>query len=197
MTIINFSKKYIFIENHQTGSEIIRQYLNKYDSELPAHNYIYLKPFGIGKNYISVKKYLDSRQIDINDFYIFGFIQHPITRINSCYQYEYDQGFSNVSQLGQNSRDFNFYIQQDLNLSFFGIESVFFNQQNQLPKNVHIFKIEDLSKVWNQISLKVVGLRGVRVPHITETFQRPYSVKAPSIVALRKKYPLDWVDYLD
>lgn len=197
MTIINLSQKYIFIENHQTGSEIIRQYLNKYDSEKPIQNYIYLNTFGLGHNYISVKKYLDSRQIDINDFYIFGFIQHPITRINSCYQYEHDQGFSNVSQLCQNSRDFNFYIQQDLNLSFFSIESVFFNQQNQLSKNVHIFKIEDLSMVWNQISMKVVGLRGVPCPSIHVSVQNIYPIKAQSVVSLRKKYHLDWLEYLD
>ena len=196
MTIINLSQRYIFINNHQTGSEIIEQYQHKYNSENPTQNYIYLKSFGPGQNYTSVKKYLDSRQIDINDFYIFGFIQHPITRVESCYQYEHEQGFSNVSQLGQNSRDFNFYIQHDLNLSFFGIESVFFDQHNRLPKNVHIFKIEDLSMVWNQIS-GIMGLNGVRVQQFPVPVKRRYSVKTPSIALLRKRYPLDWGEYFE
>ena len=75
MTIINLSQRYIFINNHQTGSEIIEQYQHKYNSENPTQNYIYLKSFGPGQNYISVKNYLDLRQININDFYIFGFIK--------------------------------------------------------------------------------------------------------------------------
>lgn len=196
MTIISFSKKYIFIENHETGSEIIRKHLNKYDSEQATHNYIYLESVGPGRNYISVKNYLDLRQININDFYIFGFIRNPITRIASCYQHEYAKKMSNVKDLNLNSKDFNLYIKKDLNLYFNGLDTVFYNHERKIPPNVHIFEIEKIKQEWSQIRTKL-GLKNTLVPHLNLTSEDTYYLEPSTAIAIREKYPFDWDFYFN
>lgn len=191
MTIISLSQRYIFIENHQTGSEIIRQFLHKYNSELPGNKYIYLKPLGLGQNYISIQKYLHSHQIEINDFYIFGFVRNPITRIESCYQYEHEKQMSNVKDLNLNSRDFNLYIKGDLNLHFNGIDTVFYNHEGRIPSNVHIFEIEKIKQQWSQIESKL-GLRTTFVPHVHSISEETFYLEPSAALVLREKYPVDW-----
>ena len=186
MTLINFRRKYIFIYNHQTGCDNIYQYIKS------NHN-VCIKKY---KNYIDIKKYLDSLNININDFYILGFIRNPVTRIASCYLSEYNQRLSNVKYLSLNSKDFNFYIIKELTLSFLGIEDVFFGHEKQFLSNVHIFKIEDLSKDWKIISSKL-GLDGISVSLFSEDIYHQFNLSPKAALTLKKKYPLDWFFYFN
>lgn len=195
MTIINFQKKYIFINNPQTGSEFMCNLLLAHHPESHLIKKYKQTNFSQDDNFMSLKKYLDSLNIDIKDFYIFGFVRNPVTRIQSCYLAEHHYQFSNVRNLKLNSQDFNYYIKFDLNLSFHGMDTVFLDQRYQIPSNVYIFKIEQLSKYWELITSKV-DLPPLPIPTIKEKRSGiDFFLRPQEAILLRRLYPIDWYYY--
>lgn len=196
MTIIHFKKKYIFIANKKTGSTSIHNILKKDSPDICSTKTIHERPIGKHDNYTKIKKFLDSKNMDINQFYIFGFVRNPITRIKSCYKYEHKKKMTNVQNLEMNSKDFNHYIKKDLNLHFSGIDTVFYNHEGKIPPNVHIFEIEKVAKQWRQIESKL-GLTNTVVPNLNQTSEKTFYLEPSVAIVLRKKYPLDWDFYFN
>ena len=196
MTIIHFKKKYIYINNKKTNSTWIYDILKEDSPEIWVRGYINQKPIGKNDNYIQIKTFLDSKKIDINQFYIFGFVLNPITRIACCYHYENTQKMSNVKDLNLNSKDFNLYIKKDLNLHFDGIDTVFYNHERKKPFNVHIFEIERVTQLWEQIEYKL-GLNNVMIPYLNQTHQPPFYLEPTAAIVIRDKYPVDWDFYFN
>ena len=196
MTIIHFKKKYIFIANKKTGSTSIHDILKKDSPDICSTKTVHERPIGKHDNYIQIKKFLDSKNMDINQFYIFGFVRNPITRMKSCYKYEHKKKMSNVKNLKMNSKDFNHYIKKDLNLHFDGIDTVFYNHEREIPPNVHIFEIEKVAKQWGQIESKL-GLTNTLVPHLNPSKKEKLYLEPLASIVIREKYAVDWNFYFN
>ena len=120
MTIIDFNKKFIFIANKKTGSTSLHSYFKKHLS----NNFIYSiesindNPLGKHDSYLDIKNFLSDININIDTFYIFGFVRDPIDRIKSCYKYEKYRNFKYLQNFKLNSDDFNKYITLNLTTHF-------------------------------------------------------------------------------
>lgn len=147
MTIIDFKNKFIFIANKKTGSTTIHNYLKRFSSNhsIYSKKSIFDKPIGKHDSYLKIKSYLESINVNIDKYYIFGFIRNPCDRIKSCYKYEKYKNFEHLKDYNLNSDDFNKYIKLNLVKHFDPVDKMFFNENNEIPINITIFKLENLN----------------------------------------------------
>ena len=196
MTIIDFEKKFIFIANKKTGSSSIHKYYKIFLSKNRIFSTfsIFSKPIGKHDTYLEIKKYLDKKKININDFYIFGFIRDPITRIKSSFLYEKKDYQHNYNL---NNFDFNYYIKKGEEKHFHSINEVFYNEQNKLPNNVHIFKLENIEnsiKIINKaIGKKNNNMNTLKVFNATE--KKNLIIKPYTLLILKNRYKTDFEYY--
>ena len=101
---------------------------------------------------------------------------------------------SNIKGLKMVSSDFNYYIKMNLNLTFNGIDTIFYNEAKQVSPNVHIFKIENLNKVWPQIST-VINFKEKIQPDLDFSCKKNFSLTPKAAITLRHNYPIDWNYY--
>jgi hypothetical protein len=149
MTIIDYSKKYIFISNMKTASTYINNIFAEFKPDILLDNSVnQYKSIGKHSSYLKLKHFLKENSYDINDFYIFFFIREPVSRLISCFNYEtnnrkndiltwYNYNFEN------NQTCFEDYIKIKSH-HFKTIDEMIFDENGQIPPNIHIFKYEDL-----------------------------------------------------
>jgi hypothetical protein len=152
MTIINLKKKYIFISNKYCYPQMINNilYQDGYDS---CYN-------GIGMNYVQLKKILEKKNINIDEFYIFGFIRDPIDRLLECFKNDYRKNIFLKKYgiiFGYNIQSFITYVSYNYDIDFNNFEFMFHNQEGELSQNINIFKyeniIESLIEIFNKINI--------------------------------------------
>jgi len=149
MTIINLKKKYIFLANPKTGSTSVHTLLNDEESII-RRNSKKEKPFGKHDTYLQVKNYLSSINLNINDFFIFGFIREPIGRMKSVINHLLNSKRKEEAKtlMKNDWKQFMTYVEEHL---FYSVEKMFFDENNQLPHNVHILKMENMEQELQKI----------------------------------------------
>lgn len=87
MTLISYKYKFIFLANMKCASTTIHKLLQ----DICEEKYIVSKkekPLGRHDNAYKVKKYIESKGYNWEDFFVFTTIRNPYGRIVSCYKYE-------------------------------------------------------------------------------------------------------------
>ena len=195
MTIINFDKKFIFIANQKTGSTSVHDYyinsLSK--NSIYSARSIHSKPIGKHDNYRTIKQYLDKSGFNIDDFYIFGFIRNPVERIKSCFLYEKKIHCHNYEI---NNENFKKYIENNDEKHFTACNEVFYNQNTELPSNVHIFKIENLYKSIEIINKNIdIEDNNIEIKTLNSSKQCVLIMNPKTLEILRNRYDSDFTYY--
>ena len=197
MTIIDFKYKYIFIANMKTASTSIHDYYKNYlsNNNITSKESINVKPIGKHDTYQDIKRYLDKLKIDINDFYIFGFVRDPVKRIKSCFLYEYKNKYHKYLL---NNSEFNKYIRNNGEKHFWPVYKVFYNENLKLPNNVHIFKMENLYESIKIIN-KSIGFKDldIKIKIMNSTPVNNLIIEPVELEILKKRYKSDFTYYKD
>ncbi len=152
MTIINLKKKYIFISNKNCYPPLINQilYRDNYDSCYNA----------MEMNYVQLREIFEKKNINIDEFYIFGFIRDPIDRLLESFKNDYRKNIYLKKYgiiFGYNIQSFITYVSYNYYNDFNKFEYMFHNQDGVLPENVNIFKyeniIESLIEIFKNINI--------------------------------------------
>jgi len=196
MTIIDFKKKFIFIANEKTGSTSFHNYYKNFlsNDKIYSARSKNTRPIGKHFNYQNIKNYLDKRKINIDDFYIFGFIRNPVERIKSCFCYE---KMRKRHKYYINNQNYNKYIKNNDEKHFSPINEVFYNENNKLPNNVHIFKIENINESIKIIN-KTIGINNnTKFPFLNVSKKQDLIITSKKLEILKKRYKLDFSYYPD
>ena len=149
MTIIDYSKKYIFISNMKTASTYINNIFAEFKPDILLDTCVNeYKSIGKHSSYLKLKQFLKEINYDINDFYIFFFIREPVSRLISCFNYETNNRANDMSSwydfnFENNQRCFEEYIKIKSH-HFITIDEMIFDENGEIPPNIHIFKYENL-----------------------------------------------------
>ena len=202
MTIINLKKKYIFLANPKTGSTSVHTLLNDKESIIRCTSKKE-KPFGKHDTYLQVKNYLSSINLNINDFFIFGFIREPIDRMKSVINHLLmSKNKKTAKTLMKNDwKQFMTYAEEKL---FYSVEKMFFDENNQLPHNVHILKMENMEQELQKI-FKVIKNSRKRQRMIKKERRTCHKNKGQYIFKkqlsdevinlIKDRFPRDWIYY--
>jgi len=167
MTIIDFSKKYIFISNMKTASTYVNNIFAKFKPDILLDKGVnQYKSIGKHSSYLKLKQFLKEINYDINDFYIFFFIREPVSRLISCFNYETNNRTNDILtwynyKFENNQKCFEDYIKIK-SRHFKTIDEMIFDENGKIPPNIHIFKYEDLYQsvktILNDLKLELIKL---------------------------------------
>jgi len=87
MTLISHKHKFIFLANQKCGSTTLEAMLKPYACEAFTKG-IRAKPVGRHDSAVKVKRYLASKGLKLDDYFVITTIRNPFTRIPSCYAFE-------------------------------------------------------------------------------------------------------------
>ena len=158
MTLISHRHKFVFLANPKCASTSIHEFLRPHSDKAFTIS-VYQKPLGTHAYAKEVKKYLEKRNYNWDDYFVFTTIRNPLNRIKSCYYYERDfwQNKDPIDLFTRTPKDFKKYVLGSwYNRRF--IDVVKFtsddNGNNLVDK---IIKVEDIDKEMPLI-LKEIGL---------------------------------------
>jgi hypothetical protein len=149
MTIIDYSKKYIFISNMKTASTYINNIFAEFKPDILLDTCVNeYKSIGKHSSYLKLKQFLKEINYDINDFYIFFFIREPVSRLISCFNYETLNRRKEILKWYKypwknNQSDFEKYIHIKSH-HFRTVNQMLFDENGKIPNNVDIYKYENL-----------------------------------------------------
>lgn len=199
MTVINLKKKYIFIANMKTASTTIHYLLKKDNPDLISMKSVKTKPIGKHDNYNKIKFFLKTHNLNIDNFYIFGFIREPCDRMQSCFNHDITGNYLLRKYgliYGYNIQSLTSYVNYGLEQHFQPFKYMFCNKNGILPTNVHIFKYEELDKSINNIFNKFNIPKPNKLPNINKSnIETNYIFDNKLKEVIKKRYPDDWSYY--
>lgn len=158
MTLISHKHKFIFLANQKCASTSIHEFLRPY-SDKAYTIWIHQKPLGTHATAAEVKKYMEKRKYNWEDYFVFTTIREPFSRIKSCYYYEIDFSVNRdlTDLFRPTPKDFKKYVMGDWFMKrFLDIEKFTCDKQgNNLVSK--IMRIEDATKEMPEI-LKKLGI---------------------------------------
>ena len=183
MTFINLKNKYIFISN------IIN---NNFLSFSEEHIYLNLKTFK------DINIYLNNNKLDINNFYVFTFIKDPIQLIYNNFVNDLKNDYHlkiNGTIYGNNIQSLYSYIKYNHCRNIFSLKDYYYENES-LPNNMHIFKIEDIQIILNMLSSKFkfknkIIKNNLNNKVININFEIDLNLKK----LIKNKYPIFWSYY--
>ncbi|MEZ5003499.1 MAG: sulfotransferase family 2 domain-containing protein [Chitinophagales bacterium] len=158
MTLISHKHKFVFLANPKCASTSIHEFLRPYSDKAFTIS-VYQKPLGTHAYAKEVKRYLEKRDYQWEDYFVFTTIRNPLNRIKSCYYYERDfwQNKDPIDLFIRTPKDFKKYVLGNwYNRRFIDINR-FTSDNNGINIVNKIIKVEDID-VEMPIILKQIGI---------------------------------------
>lgn len=150
MTLISYRYKFIFLANMKCGSSTVHMYFKDYADEIYISS-VSEKPLGRHDNAVKVKRYIEKKGYNWNEFYVFTTIRNPLTRIKSCYCYE--------KQKKRNLPTFEMYVLNNLFLKehFTPLNRFAYKNRKLIVNKVIRLEelFEELSKIATQLNIQL------------------------------------------
>ena len=158
MTLISHKHRFIFLANPKCASTSIHEFLRPYSDKSYTLS-VYQKPLGTHSNARQVKKYIERKGKNWNDYFVFTTIRNPLSRIKSCYYYEIDffQNRDPIDLFTPTPKDFKKYVLGNWFTKRFIDVIKFTSDENNNSLVNKIIKVEDIDKEM-PIILKEIGL---------------------------------------
>ena len=219
MSEISHSKKFVFIANPKTASTSVAAVLRQaFPGELVKDPPV--GAMGLHSNYLGLRTYLQREGYNIDEYFVFGFLRHPLTRISSAHFHQKNAdtyphtGYINPIK----DKDIEFYIKwlgaqknpsskrlaigdESNVLLFRKLNYMFYDESGKLPSNVFIYKTEEIEARIPEI-LKTIDpihspFYNKKIPVKNRKHRgRAHTSLSPESLALLKNYaPLDFEYY--
>ena len=196
MTFINFKKKYIYISNIKEISYLIN---NLFISLSSNHRFINIYTFKEIDEYLHTLNF----NLNINDFYIFTFIQDPIKFIYNNFIEDINNDYYLNKEgiiYGKNIQSFYSYIKYNHCRNIFNIKDYYYNKDGYLNKNVNIFKIENIGNIINKLSIVFnIDLENIindiNINQINNKYNINFDLNIQIKDLVKSRYPIFWSYY--
>ena len=196
MTFINFKKKYIYISNIKEISYLIN---NLFISLSSNHRFINIYTFKEIDEYLHTLNF----NLNINDFYIFTFIQDPIKLIYNNFIEDINNDYYLNKEgiiYGKNIQSFYSYIKYNHCRNIFNIKDYYYNKDGYLNKNVNIFKIENIGNIINKLSIVFnIDLENIindiNINQINNKYNINFDLNIQIKDLVKSRYPIFWSYY--
>lgn len=145
--MISHKYKFVFLANQKCASTTIHELLRPYSDKSFTFS-IYQKPLGTHSDARTVKRYLEKRGYNWEDYLVFTTIRDPLDRIRSCYRYERDfsQNRDLTDLFTPTPKDFKKYVMGDWFLKRFRDIKDFTSDKNGNCLVDKIIRVEELDE---------------------------------------------------
>ncbi len=147
MTLISHKHKFVFLANQKCGSTTLHEMLKPFSDKAYTFS-VYQKPLGTHATAREVRKYLEKRNYNWDDYYVFTTIREPYSRIKSCYRYETDwkKHRDIVDLFIRTPKSFKRYVMEDWFFRRFIDINEFIGDENKKSMIQQVIKMEDFDK---------------------------------------------------
>lgn len=187
--MVSISKKYkfVYIAIPKTASTSITKCLEKFTDEPDFFHHA---------RAIEVKKYLEEKELDWNDFYCFSTVRNPWTLLVSAYNHMRQQAQESYTNLEQYPLDFPAWVKKWGDVQQYHIEYMCYDMQGKCLINSFL-KMEELDIEFPKL-MKRLGLNA-ELPMLNikphESYREYYDEEAIGIVAKTYKKEIGMFDY--
>lgn len=158
MTLISHRHRFIFLANPKCASTSIHEFLRPHSDKSYTLS-VYQKPLGTHSYAKQVKKYIERKNKNWDDYFVFTTVRHPLQRIKSCYYYEIDfwQNKDPIDLFTPTPKDFSKYVYGNWFTKRFIDVIKFTSDDNNNSLVDKIIKVEDID-IEMPVILKEIGL---------------------------------------